>query len=98
MTLVKIGRALVITDSITGLSCYLIKFLYLCYSEREEEVALEQARQAHIAREQLTDIDKQKAQRDKERLKEQEKRRRMAVSTVNFCISGDTFSLDAMNL
>ena len=50
------------------------------YSEREEEAALDQARQAHIAREQLSDFDKQKAKRDKERLKEQEKRRRMAVS------------------
>ena len=53
--------------------------MYL-FSEREEEDALEQARQAHIAREQHSDVDKQKAQRDKERLKEQEKRRRLAVS------------------
>lgn len=48
--------------------------------EREEEAALDQARQAHIAREQLSDFDKQKAKRDKERLKEQEKRRRMALA------------------
>ena len=57
-------------------------------SEREEEDALEQARQAHMAteraREQQSDVDKQKAKREKERLKEQEKRRRLAVSTVLF--------------
>ena len=57
---------------------HMSRFKFLC-REREEEDAFEQARQAHMAKEQ-SDVDKQKAKREKERLKEQEKRKRLAVS------------------